>query len=258
VLVEAKVSVQALEDGVGWGSPMGGAVRVHEAEAIARRAEEVLVVGDDEDLRARLAADLTVLGYRPVLAGTREPPPPTPPVALVAAATGPKETIRMSEELRSAEGFRHLPLVWLVDPMDLWVLAGREHLCDEFVRLPYVAEELAARLRLLSLKTGRDGPDVIRRGALRLNTATHLVMMDGRSLDLTYMEYELLKLLASSPGRVFTREDILTRVWGYDYFGGMRTVDVHVRRLRAKLGQDHAWLIETVRSVGYRLAQIRG
>jgi DNA-binding response OmpR family regulator len=258
VLEEAKESVQALEDGVGWGSPMGGAVRVQEAEAIARRAEQVLVVGDDEDLRARLATDLTVLGYRPVLAGTREPPPPTPPVALVGAATGPKETIRMSEELRSAEGFRHLPLVWLVDPMDLWVLAGREHLCDEFVRLPYVAEELAARLRLLSLKTGRDGPDVIRRGPLRLNTSTHLVMMDGRSMDLTYMEYELLKLLASSPGRVFTREDILARVWGYDYFGGMRTVDVHIRRLRAKFGPDHASLIQTIRSVGYRFAQVRG
>jgi DNA-binding response OmpR family regulator len=66
-----------------------------------------------------------------------------------------------------------------------------------------------------------------------------------------------LKLLASSPGRVFTREEILARVWGYDYFGGMRTVDVHVRRLRAKFGQDHAWLIETIRSVGYRFAQVR-
>jgi len=82
-------------------------------------------------------------------------------------------------------------------------------------------------------------------------------ILEGRVLDLTYMEYELLKLLASSPGRVFTREEILARVWGYDYFGGMRTVDVHVRRLRAKFGQDHAWLIETVRSVGYRFAQIR-
>jgi DNA-binding response OmpR family regulator len=251
------VSTHVLEEVGLAGSPIDGVVRVQEAEAIARRQEQVLVVGDDEDLRARVAADLSVMGYRPVLAGTTEPHPSTPPIALVAAATGPKETIRMSEELRSDEGFRHLPLVWLVDPMDLWVLAGREHLCDEFVRLPYVAEELAARLRLLSLKTGRDGPDVIRRGPLRLNTATHLVMLDGRGLDLTYMEFELLKLLASSPGRVFTREDILARVWGYDYFGGMRTVDVHVRRLRAKFGPDHASLIETIRSVGYRFAQVR-
>lgn len=101
-----------------------------------------------------------------------------------------------------------------------------------------------------------EGPDVIRRGPLSLNTATYQATLGGRNLDLTYMEYELLKLLASHPGRVFTREAILARVWRYDYFGGLRTVDVHVRRLRAKLGQDHAGLIETVRGVGYRFAQL--
>jgi DNA-binding response OmpR family regulator len=83
------------------------------------------------------------------------------------------------------------------------------------------------------------------------------VALDGRLLDLTYMEYELLRLLIGHPGRVYKREEILSQVWGYDYFGGMRTVDVHVRRVRVKLGQDHAWLIETVRGVGYRLAQLR-
>lgn len=81
--------------------------------------------------------------------------------------------------------------------------------------------------------------------------------LDGRLLDLTYMEYELLRSLIGHPGRVYKREEILSQVWGYDYFGGMRTVDVHVRRVRVKLGQDHAWLIETVRGVGYRLAQLR-
>ena len=221
-------------------------------------ADQVLVVADDEDLRNRLAADLTLLGYLPAFAQTLDPPPVGPSIALVAAGAEPKEAIRVSEELRSAEGFGHVPLVWLVDPADLWVVAGNEHLCDEFIRLPYAAEELAARLRLLGLRTGRDGPDVVHRGPLRLNTSTYQAILEGRILDLTYMEYELLKLLAATPGRVFTREEVLARVWGYDYFGGMRTVDVHVRRLRAKFGQDHAWLIETVRSVGYRFAQIRG
>ena len=94
-------------------------------------------------------------------------------------------------------------------------------------------------------------------GGLALNLETYQALIEGRPLDLTFMEYELLKLLMGFPGRVYTREEILALVWGYDYFGGMRTVDVHVRRVRAKLGQDHAWLIETVRGVGYRLAEVR-
>ena len=87
--------------------------------------------------------------------------------------------------------------------------------------------------------------------------ADKLNAIDGSPLDLTYMEYELLTFLASHPGKVFTRETLLSRVWGYEYYGGARTVDVHVRRLRAKLGEEHAGLISTVRSVGYRFGQSR-
>ena len=90
-----------------------------------------------------------------------------------------------------------------------------------------------------------------------LNLETYEAAVEGRSLDLTYMEYELLKFLAGNPGKVFTREVLLNRVWGYEYYGGARTVDVHVRRLRAKLGEENASLIQTVRSVGYRFGQSR-
>ena len=92
---------------------------------------------------------------------------------------------------------------------------------------------------------------------IALNLETYQAVCSGRPLDLTYMEYELLKFLASHPGRVFTRETLLSRVWGYEYYGGARTVDVHIRRLRAKLGEEHANLIQTVRSVGYRFGQSR-
>lgn len=85
----------------------------------------------------------------------------------------------------------------------------------------------------------------------RLGGHTYQAAIAGRRLDLTYMEYELLRFLAARPGKVFTREDLLSRVWGYDYFGGARTVDVHIRRLRSKLGEEHAGLIQTIRSVGY-------
>ena len=115
--------------------------------------------------------------------------------------------------------------------------------------------EVEARLRLavgrnVEAAVEEGGP--ITAGALVIDEATYSVRLRGRLLDLTYKEFELLKYLAQHPGRVFTRSQLLQEVWGYDYFGGTRTVDVHVRRLRAKLGPEHETLIGTVRNVGYR------
>jgi DNA-binding response OmpR family regulator len=117
--------------------------------------------------------------------------------------------------------------------------------------------EVEARLRLAqgrlaAAQSGDDVPDEIRSGDLVVDEATYTARISGRALDLTYKEFELLKFIAQHPGRVFTRAQLLQEVWGYDYFGGTRTVDVHVRRLRAKLGADHEALIGTVRNVGYR------
>ena len=117
---------------------------------------------------------------------------------------------------------------------------------------------LEARLKHLFRRAGHtDRAEAIEYGPLGMNLETYQAAIDGRPLDLTYMEYELLKFLASHPGTVFTRETLLSRVWGYDYYGGARTVDVHVRRLRSKLGEENAGLIHTVRSVGYSFGQSR-
>ena len=114
-----------------------------------------------------------------------------------------------------------------------------------------------ARLQHLFWRTGQSmRPDIIEYGPLMLNLETYQAAVAGRVLDLTYMEYELLRFLAGHPAKVFTRETLLSRVWGYEYYGGARTVDVHIRRLRAKLGEEHAHLIQTVRSVGYRFGQV--
>ena len=117
--------------------------------------------------------------------------------------------------------------------------------------------ELEARLRLGigRVAAGLEGaPDshVISSSGLVVDEATYTAKLENRTLDLTFKEFELLKFLAQHPGRVFTRQQLLQEVWGYDYFGGTRTVDVHVRRLRAKLGTEHETLIGTVRNVGYR------
>lgn len=118
--------------------------------------------------------------------------------------------------------------------------------------------ELEARLRLACSRTAVDPgetsalPEEIRTGDLHIDEASYTAKLRARTLDLTFKEFELLKFLAQHPGRVFTRAVLLQEVWGYDYFGGTRTVDVHVRRLRAKLGAEHEALIGTVRNVGYR------
>ncbi len=116
--------------------------------------------------------------------------------------------------------------------------------------------EVEARLRLAMAGTApadESVPAEIRAAGVVIDESSYTARVNGEVLNLTYKEFELLKYLAQHPGRVFTRSQLLNEVWGYDYYGGTRTVDVHVRRLRAKLGSDHENLIGTVRNVGYRL-----
>jgi DNA-binding response OmpR family regulator len=133
---------------------------------------------------------------------------------------------------------------------------------DEILLSATGPAEVDARLRLLASRraadrTGGCGPLVL--GDLSIDEPTYTARMRGRPLDLTYKEFELLKYLAQHAGRVFTRAQLLQEVWGYDFFGGTRTVDVHVRRLRAKLGPEHEGLIGTVRNVGYKFVRpVRG
>jgi len=126
---------------------------------------------------------------------------------------------------------------------------------DDVVLCSAGPAEFEARLRLAIGRRATALPtasDEIRSGELSIDEATYTARLRSRVLDLTFKEFELLKFLAQHPGRVFTRAHLLQEVWGYDYFGGTRTVDVHVRRLRAKLGAEHESLIGTVRNVGYR------
>ncbi len=125
---------------------------------------------------------------------------------------------------------------------------------DDIVLEAVGPAELEARLRLLasqSLEEAEPEQTVIRVGGITVDEASYSARLQGSPLNLTYKEFELLKFLVQHPGRVFTRAQLLSEVWGYDYYGGTRTVDVHIRRLRSKLGPDHEQLITTVRNVGY-------
>lgn len=151
-----------------------------------------------------------------------------------------------------------IPALILVSGTQLDELEHRDELFDDFCLTPFHPAELEARVRhLLTSESDVVQADLVEYGDLTLNLETYQASIGGRPLDMTYMEYELLKFLTQNPGKVFTREILLSRVWGYEYYGGARTVDVHIRRLRAKLGEEHAGLIQTVRSVGYRFGQSR-
>ena len=119
---------------------------------------------------------------------------------------------------------------------------------------PFSSDEVLARIDAAIARSTRSEQSIIQQGDLTINTDNFDVQVSGTSIELTYKEYELLKLLASNPGRVFRREDILNRIWGDDYFGGTRTVDVHVRRLRSKLDDVSHEVIETMWRVGYRFS----
>ena len=177
--------------------------------------------------------------------------------AIVACDDDPEGAWNFARAIRKRDNPVESVMV-LLTGAQLDDLEMRDDLFDDFCLVPFHPREMEARLRhLFSRSIGTMRPDLVEHSGLVLNLETYQAAIGGRPLDLTYMEYELLKFLAQHPGKVFTREMLLSRVWGYEYYGGARTVDVHVRRLRAKLGEEHANLIQTVRSVGYRFGQSR-
>lgn len=176
---------------------------------------------------------------------------------VISTEGNPELALGLCRALRKADS-PISPLLLVLSPEHVTALELRDDLFDDFCLTPVGADELDARLKHLFWRTGRGTrPDLVEYGGLALNLETYQARIDDKPMDLTYMEYELLKFLAVHPGKVFTRETLLSRVWGYEYFGGARTVDVHVRRLRSKLGEEHVNLIQTVRSVGYRFGQSR-
>ena len=186
-----------------------------------------VVAADTGALTESARADLVVLDGRTDLAGAR-----------------------MMARLFQSSGST-VPLLLVLSESGLAAIATDWGLSDIVLETAGPAE-FDARIRLLATSASNDG--LISAGGIVIDDAAYSVQLDGETLDLTYTEFELLKFLVQHPGRVFSREHLLADVWGYDYYGGTRTVDVHVRRLRAKLGPEHESLIGTVRNVGYRFS----
>jgi DNA-binding response OmpR family regulator len=189
---------------------------------------------------------------------------PAEPAALLDAPHSDVVLVDARRDLHAARGLCRLlrttgldaPLLAVVGEGGL-VAITEEWGVDDLVLDSAGPAEVEARLRLARGRAAAaadpaatDG--LVRVGELVIDDSTYSCKLRGRTLDLTFKEFELLKYLAQHPGRVFTRAQLLQEVWGYDYYGGTRTVDVHVRRLRAKLGPEHEALIGTVRHVGYK------
>ena len=147
----------------------------------------------------------------------------------------------------------NIPLIAL---MSREKLNGLDSSIDDFVVKPWEVNEVTARIkRILRQKGSVDSEDIIKCGDLVIDLAKYEVSLNGKPIMLTFREYQLLKFLVSNKGKVFTREALLNKVWGWDYYGGDRTVDVHIRRLRSKIEDPTHTFIETVRNIGYRLRE---
>jgi DNA-binding response OmpR family regulator len=218
----------------------------------------VLVLSDRASDVRDLLPSFPMGPWRLVMASLKTVEPhdliPVHPDVLIVDAT---------QELEVAEGAaRQLSIAWEIGLPPIIVVVDQDTVtrfrfeqgADDFVLTDATSAEISARLSMVFRRAGRgDEPIVLKVGDLTVNPENYQVYVRGRPLDLTYKEFELLKFLAQRPGRVCDRDLLLREVWGYDYYGGTRTVDVHIRRLRAKLGAEHEALIETIRNVGYRL-----
>ncbi|MBE9505556.1 MAG: response regulator transcription factor [Chloroflexi bacterium] len=211
----------------------------------------MVLVARERHSDPRLVRELRLLdpGLAEVVAGENgleSLPRPAPSTVVVSAITADELTDLLPKIKRRVR----CPVLVVVSA-GLLESIGPHLAADDFAESTASGPELRARIRRL-LSESTDSRDVVHRGALVINTATCEVTLDGRLVELTYKEYELLKFLASRPARVHTREALLNSVWGYDYYGGDRTVDVHVRRLRSKIEDAEHTFIDTVRNIGYR------
>ncbi|HEX2030917.1 MAG TPA: response regulator transcription factor [Actinomycetota bacterium] len=223
-------------------------------------ARSVLIIEDDDRIRRVVSITLRREGLEVTEAGSGEEglarlaERPYDIVLLDLVLPG-RSGLEVCREIRRVSTTPVIMVTARADSAD--VIAGLEAGADDYVTKPFVAEELSARIRALARRTGGSGPRPrIVVGDLEIAPADGVVTRGGEVVPLTRTEFTLLLELATERGRVFSREELLERVWGYDYFGDSRLVDVHIRRLRGKIEDDprEPRIIQTIRGLGYKVA----
>jgi DNA-binding response OmpR family regulator len=221
----------------------------------------ILIIEDDRDICLSLRyalekeGDFSVSAAHDGESGVREAARHMPDIVLLDLNLPGMDGMAVCEQLRRSRATATVPIIMLtarIEEADK--VSGLALGADDYITKPFSVKEVVARIRavLRRARTPLEGPRVLVRGTLELDEARRRVTLDGDEIAFTRKEFDLLADLMRRPGRVSSREQLLERVWGYDHPGMTRTVDVHVRQLRKKLGEPAAALIETVVGVGYR------
>lgn len=222
------------------------------------------MVDDEENIRILVRFNLEKSGYEVIEAGDgkealRLVAAMRPEIVLLDLMLPGMDGLEVCRSLKSNPQTAALPIIMLTAKSDeIDRVIGLELGADDYLTKPFSQRELLARIKAVLRRSKPGVPtDELVVGKLRMNFAQYEAWLDGEKLELTPKEYEMLKLLAENAGNVFSREQLLEKVWGYEYFGDTRTVDVHVRHLRAKMERvpEMAAALETVRGVGYRLSK---
>lgn len=220
----------------------------------------VFIIANESDQARKLGTELAQMGFDCLIiphndGAIEQIARQSPGLILLDTdeATTGSEAWEQAQRIRQE---REIPIIALVSKEKLNIIDSNTSI-DDFVVKPWEANEVTARInRILRQKGSIDSEDIIKCGDLAIDLAKCEVSISGKQIILTFKEYHLLKFLASNQGKVFTRESLLSKVWGWDYYGGDRTVDVHIRRLRSKIEDPIHTFIETVRNIGYRFREL--
>ena len=224
-------------------------------------SDTILAVDDEVHILELISFNLKAAGYHVVTALTGEEAlkrceVERPSLVLLDIMLPGIDGLEVCRRLKGDRMTSNIPIIMLTargDEVDK--ILGLELGADDYITKPFSVRELAARVKSLLRRVApqqESEPQTLRSGDIMIDITNYEAFKGGEKLSLTLKEFELLKYLVQHPGRVFTRAQLLQEVWGYDYYGGTRTVDVHIRRLRAKLGGEYEHVIGTVRNVGYR------
>ena len=226
---------------------------------------KILIVEDEANIRQLVRYNLEKEGFQVMeaadgLQGLRTAQKEKPDLVLLDLMLPGMDGLEVCRTLKGAPATSALPIIMLTAKAEeVDKIIGLELGADDYMTKPFSPRELTARIKAVLRRSQKETalPGELQVGRLRFNFSRYEVSMGGVKLELTPKEYELIKMLATNLGKVFTREQLLEKVWGYEYFGDTRTVDVHVRHLRAKMATDPATadMLETVRGFGYRLRE---
>ena len=226
---------------------------------------KILIVEDEANIRQLVRYNLEKEGFQVMeaadgLQGLRTAQKEKPDLVLLDLMLPGMDGLEVCRTLKGAPATSALPIIMLTAKAeDVDKIIGLELGADDYMTKPFSPRELTARIKAVLRRSQKETalPGELQVGRLRFNFSRYEVSMGGVKLELTPKEYELIKMLATNLGKVFTREQLLEKVWGYEYFGDTRTVEVHVRHLRAKMAADPATadMLETVRGFGYRLRE---